>query len=122
MAGQCRLTCRDNPCHGANIGLPGSPDGEVLTYGYDSGGNLTQAQGVKGNYTYGYLNKLTYDKFEQRSTLESGNGINAQYRYDPRNRRLANLATGDQGVSVVENDVNRNATVSVARVERVSTA
>ena len=60
------------------------PDGEVLTYAYDAGGNLTQAQGVKGSYTYGYLNKLTYDKFEQRANLESGNGIVAQYRYDPR--------------------------------------
>src|SRR3990170_1773861 len=28
------------------------PDGEVLTYGYDSGGLVTSAKGVKNNYTY----------------------------------------------------------------------
>src|SRR4030067_424107 len=49
------------------------PDGEVPTYGYDSGGLVTAAKGVKSNYTYDYLTRLDYDKFEQRAWLEAGN-------------------------------------------------
>ncbi len=70
------------------------PDGEVLTYGYDSGGLVTTAKGVKNGYTYDYLKRLDYDKFEQRAYLDAGNQVRTAYSYNPQNRRLCGLVSG----------------------------
>ncbi|MFI6024521.1 DUF5615 family PIN-like protein [Amycolatopsis magusensis] len=67
------------------------PDGELLTYGYNSGGLVETASGVKGKYTYQYLKKLEYDRFEQRALQENGNGTKTSYTYDGTDRRLESL-------------------------------
>jgi RHS repeat-associated protein len=67
------------------------PDGEVLSYNYDSGGQVNSATGVKGGFTYAYLKRLDYDKFGQRVLLDTGNGTRTQYSYDSLNQRLNNL-------------------------------
>ena len=67
------------------------PDGEVLTYHYDSGGRVDAATGTKGGNTYPYLARLDYDKFEQRALLDTGNGSRTEYSYDAADRRLTNL-------------------------------
>ena len=67
------------------------PDGEVLSYHYNSGGLVDGATGVKGAHTYPYLGRLDYDKFEQRTLLETGNGTRTRYTYDAADRRLATL-------------------------------
>jgi len=76
------------------------PDGENLTYHYDSGGLVDGATGVKGANTYPYLTGLQYDKFGQRTLLTTGNGTRTSYTYDAEDRRLAalqaSLATGEQ--------------------------
>ncbi len=64
------------------------PDGEVLTYGYDAGGLVNSAVGVKGRHSYAYLTRLDYDKFDQRVYLKLGNGVETSYTYRPDNRRL----------------------------------
>jgi RHS repeat-associated protein len=64
------------------------PDGEVLTYGYDAGGLVNKATGVKGSFSYPYLKRLDYDKFDQRVYLQLGNGITTSYTYRLDNRRL----------------------------------
>ncbi|HEY0736351.1 MAG TPA: SpvB/TcaC N-terminal domain-containing protein, partial [Herpetosiphonaceae bacterium] len=70
------------------------PDGERLTYSYDSGGLVREAVGKKAQYTYNYARRLEYDTFEQRAFMEAGNGIRTQYTYRPDNRRLQNLQAG----------------------------
>ncbi|HEX6686864.1 MAG TPA: SpvB/TcaC N-terminal domain-containing protein [Candidatus Limnocylindrales bacterium] len=67
------------------------PDGEVLTYRYDSGGKLDSATGVKGQFTYQYLQRMDYDKFGQQVMQVTGNGTKTTYAYDAADRRLANL-------------------------------
>ncbi|MFG2053333.1 SpvB/TcaC N-terminal domain-containing protein [Micromonospora sp. NPDC048930] len=67
------------------------PDGEVLTYHYDSGGQADAATGSKGEYTYPYLKQLTYDKFEQRILLVTGNGTRTTYAYGDADRRVATI-------------------------------
>jgi RHS repeat-associated protein len=67
------------------------PDGEVLTYGYDTGGLVNSATGVKGKFTYRYLKRLDYDKFDQRVYLQLGNGVTTNYDYRLDNRRLDTL-------------------------------
>jgi RHS repeat-associated protein len=74
------------------------PDGEVLTYGYDKGGLLEHAEGVKGGKEYLYLQDLAYDEFGQRKRIEYGNGVVSRYSYDPFTRRLKDLITlGGEG-------------------------
>jgi RHS repeat-associated protein len=65
------------------------PDGEVMTYGYDSGGQVISATGAKNGHTYPYLNDLHYDKFEQRTRMELGNGTTTTFSYDATDRSLA---------------------------------
>ncbi|MFC5826052.1 SpvB/TcaC N-terminal domain-containing protein [Nonomuraea insulae] len=67
------------------------PDGEVLSYGYDSGGQVISASGVKGGYTYPYLRDMQYDKFEQRTRVSLGNGTTTTFTYDAADRSLALL-------------------------------
>jgi RHS repeat-associated protein len=67
------------------------PDGEVLSYRYDSGGQVNSATGVKGTFSYPYLTRLDYDKFGQRALLDTGNGTRTQYTYNADDRRLANV-------------------------------
>jgi RHS repeat-associated protein len=67
------------------------PDGETLTYHYNSGGLPDAVSGQKGSYAYPYVKALTYDKFEQRAVLQEGNGAVTTYSYDPATRRLATL-------------------------------
>jgi RHS repeat-associated protein len=67
------------------------PDGELLTYQYDSGGQVNKATGHKGTFDYTYLARLDYDKFGQRALMETGTGVRTTYAYDPADRQLATL-------------------------------
>jgi RHS repeat-associated protein len=67
------------------------PDGELLTYGYDSGGQVTTATGVKNSKDYTYLARQDYDKFEQKVLTETGSGVRTSYSYDEADRHLATL-------------------------------
>ncbi len=71
------------------------PDGEVLTYGYDAGGLVNRATGVKLGTQYPYVQDLHYDVFGQRVYMKHGNGIVSRYAYDDTTRRLARLTAGD---------------------------
>ncbi|OQW92331.1 MAG: hypothetical protein BWK78_01985, partial [Thiotrichaceae bacterium IS1] len=73
------------------------PDGELLTNHYDSGGLLKQITGAKDNRDYEYVNRLEYDKFDQRAFVKFGNGVVSKYDYNPLNRRLANLNSRTKG-------------------------
>ncbi len=71
------------------------PDGEILTNEYDSGGLVNKIFGDKAGWHYDYVNRLEYDKFEQRAFVEMGNKIRSSYAYNPYTRRLANLRAGN---------------------------
>src|SRR5262249_41502743 len=79
------------------------PDGEVLTYEYDSGGLVRRATGRKGAFTYPYVNRLEYDKFNQQEFVENGNGVRTQNSYRPDNRRLESLRSGKPGATLFQN-------------------
>jgi RHS repeat-associated protein len=53
-----------------------------------------QASGLKGSFSYEYVRRLEYDKFEQRVFTEAGNNVRTLYTYRPDNRLLANLQAG----------------------------
>ena len=79
------------------------PDAEVLTYQYDSGGLVKSVAGVKGNFTYDYIKRLEYDKFEQRAFIVYGNNTKTTYAYNAQNRRLNNLKSGKGDGSLFQN-------------------
>jgi len=88
------------------------PDGEVLTHTYDAGGNLASITGLEkaqggntgtGGVTTHYLQTLLYDKFEQRTYLKLGNGVETHYTYNAQNRRLTNLMSSGQVAGQFQN-------------------
>lgn len=79
------------------------PDNEVLTYRYDSGGLVREVTGQKANWSYNYVTRLEYDKFEQRAFLKSGNGTQTTYTYDPLLRRLDNLQANLKNGTLFQN-------------------
>lgn len=48
------------------------PDDEELTSGFDAGGNLRAAQGIKQGQPFNDLTCLDDDKFEQRAFMNYG--------------------------------------------------
>jgi RHS repeat-associated protein len=62
------------------------PDGELLSYTYDSGGLVTSATGVKEGVTYPYFDGVQYDKAGNRTSLHYGNGLLTQTSYAPDTR------------------------------------
>ena len=69
------------------------PDGEVVSYQYDLGGQLFAMAGNKDGTPYPIIDTILYDKFASRAYIAYGNGTNTQYDYEPYRRRLAGLQT-----------------------------
>ncbi|ONI90753.1 sugar-binding protein [Saccharothrix sp. ALI-22-I] len=67
------------------------PDGEVLTYTYDTGGLVNRATGHKGEFDYTYLARQDYDKFNQKLLTDTGTDVRTTYTYDAADRQLTNL-------------------------------
>jgi RHS repeat-associated protein len=66
------------------------PDLEKITYSYNIGGQLESVKGQK-SYSYNYVNKIGYDKFEQRIYMKYCNGAETNYTYDSERRRVTHL-------------------------------
>jgi RHS repeat-associated protein len=65
------------------------PDNEIVTYIYDSGGNLVTVSGGGTNYaTYANFNALG-----QPGTVTNGNNVSTTYQYHSTNKRLINITT-----------------------------
>ena len=72
------------------------PDNEVVSYGYDCGGQL---QSITNNSSYTYLNNVTYDRFGAKTSQAYGNGIATDYSYHSLTRRLTGISSND-GTSI----------------------
>ncbi len=69
------------------------PDGEVITYGYDNGGQVVSVTGEHWNKTFEYVTNILYDEYGQRTRIEYGNGTFTEYSYDPARRWLGTIKT-----------------------------
>ena len=69
------------------------PDGEVVTYGYDAGGQVKTVTGVHNGLTTTYVADIAYDAFGQRTYIEYGNGVRTTYAYDEDRRWLDSVRT-----------------------------
>jgi RHS repeat-associated protein len=79
------------------------PDGEIVTYRYDSGGLVRAVDGTHIGAAFPYVIRLEYDKFDQRAFVKNGNGTKTSYGYNPLNRRLTDLKAGPWSGSPFQN-------------------
>ncbi|HET8946568.1 MAG TPA: RHS repeat-associated core domain-containing protein, partial [Candidatus Polarisedimenticolia bacterium] len=69
------------------------PDGEVLSYDYDSGGLASRVSGQKGTFNSLYVHRQEYDAFLNRRFRQTGNGVKTETSYDPLTRRVSLIKT-----------------------------
>jgi len=80
------------------------PDGEELSYTYNTGGLLRSMSGKRLGHRYNYLTRLGYDKFENRVYLSYGNGTETTYDYEQDRRRLSHItAATSNGRKMMDN-------------------
>ena len=92
------------------------PDEEKVTYGYNLGGLVDHVRGYK-SYGYDYVNKIGYDKFEQRTYLKYCNGAETFYSYDPQRRRLQSLVVNAKAGTIMDNAYSYDAVSNVLSVK-----
>ena len=92
------------------------PDEEKVTYGYNLGGQVDHVRGYK-SYGYDYVNKIGYDKFEQRTYLKYCNGAETFYSYDPARRRLQNLVVNTKAGTIMDNAYSYDAVSNVLGIK-----
>ena len=71
------------------------PDGEVLTYRYDSGGQVRSAEGSRFGASYPYVQALEHDRFGAIVYEVAGNGTVSHRSYEAETRRIDILEAGD---------------------------
>ena len=69
------------------------PDGEVLHYGYTTGGLLKSVAGIKHGKQNLYLWDRQYDEQGRKVLQKVGNGVWTKYSYDAQRQWLSNLYT-----------------------------
>ena len=69
------------------------PDREVVTYGYDAGGQVCSIKGKRGTQDYTYVADIRYDEYGQRIYIKYGNGVETNYTYDENMRWLKHIGT-----------------------------
>lgn len=69
----------------------GYPDGEVLEYGYDAGGQLVSMAGEKDGNHYDYLKDVRYDEFGRITGKTLGNDSHETMSFDPLTQRPATI-------------------------------
>jgi RHS repeat-associated protein len=69
------------------------PDGELVTYNYDQGGQVTSIAGTHLGASFSYVTAIGYDQYGQRLAMTLGNGAQTQYTYDPARRWLTEAKT-----------------------------
>ena len=76
---------------------------------------MEKVRGYK-SYGYDYVNRIGYDKFEQRTYLKYCNGAETFYTYEPARRRLQNLTVNAGGKSIMDNGYTYDAVSNVLSV------
>ncbi|MBL0294043.1 MAG: RHS repeat protein [Saprospiraceae bacterium] len=69
------------------------PDGELVNYKYDKGGNLESMYSNEAQY----IKNIGYNEFNQRVIVEYGNGTINNYAYTPILNRLQNASALENG-------------------------
>ncbi len=79
------------------------PDGEVVTYGYDKGGNLQTIKTVKEGDAQTLIAEQWFDKYGNLTYRKMGNGAETKYDYDEKRLHLNQMSLTSNGVRMMEN-------------------
>ena len=82
------------------------PDGEVVYYGYTTGGILKYVLGKKKSQQNIYLWDRQYDEQGRKVSQVYGNGVWTQYDYDPQRRWLSSIHTEERNGGDVLQDLH----------------
>ncbi len=69
------------------------PDTEVVTYAYNSFGDVETIQGVKNSVTTDYVKDVNYNASGQITFTKYGNNVTSDYTYNANTLRLSNILT-----------------------------
>ena len=69
------------------------PDGEIVTYSYDAGGQVNKVSGVKEGKSVDYVKSIGYDEQGQRNVIVYGNKTKTVYKYNKKRGWLSNIET-----------------------------
>ncbi|MCG8570174.1 MAG: hypothetical protein MJB14_08545, partial [Spirochaetes bacterium] len=85
------------------------PDGEVLTYTYNRGGQIESVRGEHRGFIFDYVKQISYDQFGQRVYIQYGNtnqvgnnDVETWYTYDEKARWLTHLKTTNSSGDVFQ--------------------
>jgi RHS repeat-associated protein len=79
------------------------PDEEVLTYQYDTGGQVKSVSGTRGTLTTPYVREIGYDEYGQKIYIQLGNRTETYYTYDENRRWLNSILTKDEDGNELQN-------------------
>ncbi len=97
------------------------PDGEELTYEYNTGGLLRSMYGSKKGHVYDYLTQIGYDEFEDRAYIAYGNGTETTYEYEEDRRRLHNIVVStSSGRAMMDNTYTYDAVNNITQLKSVA--
>ena len=79
------------------------PDGEVVSYKYDKGGNLQSITTEKDGDKQTLIESQKYDKYGNLTYRKMGNGTETTYNYDEKRLHLNTMSLTSNGVKMMEN-------------------
>ena len=82
------------------------PDGEVVSYSYDKGGNLNSITTEKDGDKQTLIAEQRYDKYGNLTYRKMGNGTETKYDYDEKRLHLNTMSLTSNGVKMMENDIS----------------
>lgn len=79
------------------------PDGEVVSYTYDKGGNLSSVTTDKEGDKQTLIAEQCYDKYGNLTYRRLGNGTETKYDYDEKRLHMNTMSLMGDGVKMMEN-------------------
>jgi RHS repeat-associated protein len=92
------------------------PDGEIVFYKYNKGGNLYCVQGEKLGRKYDYISRIGYDKNDKQKYLQYGNGDVTTFDYEQDRLRLKKMSLNANGKNILSNEYSYSLTNSIKSV------
>ena len=94
------------------------PDGELLTYRYDTGCRIRTISLASSAQETTYVSHIGYDESGARNSVSYGNGVTTQISYEPKRHRLETIKTIGPGGIILQNRAYRfDRTDNVVRIE-----
>ncbi|MCF6335629.1 MAG: peptidoglycan DD-metalloendopeptidase family protein, partial [Spirochaetales bacterium] len=96
------------------------PDGEVVSYTYNRGGEVEKVSSVHNGLNTTYIEDIGYDEYGQRAYIKYGNGIETNYSYDEDRRWLKTIETSNTYTTLQDIDYTFDRTGNILSITNIS--